>query len=76
MIRNVALEMKLVSLDLNEFQKKHGFKLESLCYSTIQQLDSEGYIFLSKNQISLTSKGILYGDYVGKQLTRGLMEMC
>jgi oxygen-independent coproporphyrinogen-3 oxidase len=76
MIRNVALEMKLVSLDLNEFQKRHGFKLESLCYSTIKQLDLEGFVSLSKNQIELTQKGILYGDYVGKRLTRSLMEMC
>lgn len=72
--RNVALAMKLVSLDLNEFQNKYGFRLESLCSSTIKQLESEGFILLSENQIRLTSKGILYGDYVGKKLTRDLME--
>ncbi|OAD24137.1 oxygen-independent coproporphyrinogen III oxidase [Candidatus Thiomargarita nelsonii] len=75
MIRNVALEMKLVRLDLKEFQRKHGFKLDSLCASTIKQLELEGFISTSEKEIELTSKGILYGDYVGKRLTRCLMEM-
>jgi len=74
MIRNVALEMKLIRLDLNEFQRRHGFKLDSLCASTIEQLKLEGFISLSENEIELTLKGILYGDYVGKRLTRGLVD--
>jgi oxygen-independent coproporphyrinogen-3 oxidase len=74
MIRNVALEMKLVRLDLKEFQRKYGFKLESLCASTVERLELEGFISLSENDIKLTSKGISYGDYVGKSLTRSLKK--
>jgi oxygen-independent coproporphyrinogen-3 oxidase len=41
MIRNMALEMKLVRLDLKKFQRKNGFKLDSLCASTIKQFELE-----------------------------------
>lgn len=74
MIRTVMLGMKLVSLDLTAFQKRFGFKLENLCAPVVKQLESEGFITLSENAITLTHKGILHGDYSGKSLARCLME--
>ncbi|MCP4350812.1 MAG: radical SAM family heme chaperone HemW [Desulfobacterales bacterium] len=75
MVRTVMLEMKLVRLDLNAFQNRYGFKLESLCADTMDQLVSEGYIFLNNGGIEKTRKGLLYGDYAGKQLAGALKEM-
>jgi oxygen-independent coproporphyrinogen-3 oxidase len=75
MIREVLLGMKLLRLDLKEFQRRHGFKLESLCASTLTQLESDSFISLSENEIELTLKGILYGDYVGQILAESLKEV-
>ena len=73
-IRDVVLCMKLSSFDLRWFQQKHGFKLESLCAPTLQELQTDNFITMSENEIRLTEKGMLYGDYAGKSLTRALMN--
>jgi len=75
MIREVLLKMKLLRLDLRDFQKRHGFNLESLCASTLKQLEREGFVSLSEGEIELTSKGILYGDYVGQALVQCLKKL-
>ena len=75
MIRDVLLGMKLLSFDLKEFQRRYGFKLQSLCASTLKDLKAEGFVSVSDTEINLTSKGILYGDYVGKTLSDALKEM-
>jgi oxygen-independent coproporphyrinogen III oxidase len=72
LIREVLLEMKLLRLDMKNFQKRHGFKLETLCASTLKQLERKEFISLFENEIKLTSKGILYGDYVGQTLVECL----
>jgi oxygen-independent coproporphyrinogen-3 oxidase len=75
MIRTVMLELKLVRMDLKEFQGKYGFKLQSLCASTLKQLEADGFISFSDEEIRLTPKGILYGDHVGKSVAKGLMQI-
>lgn len=74
MIRDVVLSMKLVSIDLRWFEHKHGFKLQSLCAATIEQLAADEFVAISDEQLCLTSKGILHGDYTGKSLARSLMN--
>jgi len=74
MVRDVVLGMKLVRLDLNRFQNKYGFRLESLCAPTVESLQSDGFITVSDDEIALTNKGILYGDLAGKKLARCLQE--
>jgi oxygen-independent coproporphyrinogen-3 oxidase len=74
MIRTVMLEMKLVRLDLNAFRTRYGFRLESLCADVLDRLISEGYILLNDDGIEKTQKGLLYGDYTGKQVANALME--
>jgi len=74
-IRTVLLEMKLVRLNLRRFQSTYGFKLQSLCGGAIQQLEAEGFITVSEDELSMTRKGMLYGDYVGKKLAKSLMAM-
>jgi oxygen-independent coproporphyrinogen-3 oxidase len=75
MTREVLLGMKLLNFDLRGFQKRHGFKLESLCASTLNELEKEKFISLSENEVKLTSKGLLYGDYVGQILVDCFKQM-
>jgi oxygen-independent coproporphyrinogen-3 oxidase len=75
MRREVLLGMKLLRLNLRDFHKRHGFNLESLCASTLKQLEGEEFVSLSEHEIELTSKGILYGDYVGQALVECLKEL-
>lgn len=72
MMREVLLGMKLLRLDLRAFQKRHGFKLDSLCASTLKELERQRFISRSENEIELTAKGILYGDHVGMSLVKDL----
>ena len=75
MIRDVVMRMKLVHFDLRDFQNRHGFRLEALCTASLEQLEADDFITVSEDEISLTPKGILHGDYVGKSLAKSLMEM-
>ncbi|MDO9263750.1 MAG: coproporphyrinogen-III oxidase family protein [Desulfosalsimonadaceae bacterium] len=74
MIRSAVLEMKLIHMDLNTFYETYGFNLESLCGPALHQLASDEFILLDNEKISLTRKGILHGDYVGKTLGRYLLD--
>ena len=73
MTRAVVLGMKLVSIDLNHFQQRFGFRLENLCKSAIDELIAEGQVELTENELRLTQLGILHGDYAGKYLSRALL---
>ena len=67
--------MKLLRLDLKGFKKRHGLRLEKLCASTLKELEVEDFVSVSSDAIELTSKGILYGDYVGQTLCEALKAM-
>jgi oxygen-independent coproporphyrinogen-3 oxidase len=75
MVREVVMGMKLISFDLRRFQDRYGFKLEKLCAEPLANLVDKGFITLSDDEIRLTDKGILYGDYSGKSLAKHLMDM-
>nr|VFJ62921.1 MAG: oxygen-independent coproporphyrinogen-3 oxidase [Candidatus Kentron sp. FM]VFJ64275.1 MAG: oxygen-independent coproporphyrinogen-3 oxidase [Candidatus Kentron sp. FM]VFK13986.1 MAG: oxygen-independent coproporphyrinogen-3 oxidase [Candidatus Kentron sp. FM] len=74
MVRGLVLEMKLIRMDLKKFRERYGFTLASLCGPAMKQLESEGFITFSEDELTLTSKGILHGDYVGKSLGKFLVE--
>nr|VFJ91231.1 MAG: oxygen-independent coproporphyrinogen-3 oxidase [Candidatus Kentron sp. H]VFJ92346.1 MAG: oxygen-independent coproporphyrinogen-3 oxidase [Candidatus Kentron sp. H]VFJ98930.1 MAG: oxygen-independent coproporphyrinogen-3 oxidase [Candidatus Kentron sp. H] len=74
MVRDIVLGMKLIRLDLKRFQGRYGFTLSSLCGPTMEQLRSDAFITFSEDEIRLTPKGILHGDYVGKSLGKCLVE--
>ena len=75
MIREVLMGAKLLKLDLKGFRRRHGAKLQNLCASTIKELETEDLIKVSKENLELTKKGILYGDYVSKVLADALQAM-
>ncbi|HBE16875.1 MAG TPA: coproporphyrinogen III oxidase [Cyanobacteria bacterium UBA11149] len=74
MVREVLLGMKLLHLDLDEFKQRYGFNLKKLCASIIADLELDGLISVSENAIDLTSKGMLYGDFVGVSLSDYLRQ--
>lgn len=75
MVRAALLGMKLMKLDLDLYEKAFGFRLEKLCAPVVDELQTSGFITLSDNEINMTRKGMLHGDYVGKQLGRAIQEL-
>lgn len=75
MVRAALLGIKLMKLDLNLFEKAFGYRLEKLCAPIVEELQNAGFVTVSDSEIAMTRKGMLHGDYVGKQLGRGLQEL-
>ncbi|HHB92500.1 MAG TPA: radical SAM family heme chaperone HemW [Thioploca sp.] len=75
MIRDIVLGMKLIRLDLKVFQSRYGFKLSAFCTEIMQQLATDNFITFNNDEIVLTEKGMLHGDFVGKSLSKPLMNM-
>jgi oxygen-independent coproporphyrinogen-3 oxidase len=75
MVREVLLGIKTLRFDLIAFQQRHGFKLQSLCRETLSALERDGFVTVSTQEIELTAKGILYGDYVGETLAASLKKL-
>lgn len=74
MVRDLLLGMKLYRYNRKDFVKRHGFDFCDVLSGTIDELISENYILLEGGDITLTPKGILYGDYVGKRLAQALKQ--
>jgi len=74
MIKDILLGMKLYPFNRQLFKEKHGFDFCDVIPETLRQLGAEGYIHLEGHTLTLTSKGILYGDYVGKKLAQALKQ--
>ncbi|MFK5971199.1 MAG: radical SAM family heme chaperone HemW [Candidatus Marithrix sp.] len=75
MIRDIVLGMKLIRLDLKVFQSRYGFKLSAFCSEIMQQLAADDFITFNDDEVVLTEKGMLHGDFVGKSLSKPLMDM-
>ncbi len=75
MVRTALLGMKLMKLDLNHYATTFGYRLEKLCAPVINELLENDFITLTSDELMMTRKGILHGDYVGKQLGRALQEL-
>lgn len=68
MIRDVVLGIKLVRLNHQEFASKHGVELLHVCEAALSRLQSEDFLVVDDQNIALTDKGVIYGDYVGRVL--------
>lgn len=68
MIRDVVLGIKLLHLSHRRFRERHGLDLLHLCKSTLQTLESEGFVTVDDEHISLTDLGLIYADSVGRTL--------
>jgi oxygen-independent coproporphyrinogen III oxidase len=72
MTRDLLLGMKLVRLDRRAFKARHGVDIVSFCRATVDRLAAEGLVTVDDEALSLSDKGILYGDYVGRTLASSL----
>jgi oxygen-independent coproporphyrinogen III oxidase len=75
MTRDVALGMKLIRFDRKEFQRRYGFDVVALCGPAVQTLAQEGLVTVENDTLSLTAKGLRWGDYVGHCLAAALESM-
>ncbi len=75
MVRELLLGMKLMTYDMALFEQKFGFQVERLCASALDELVTDGFICVENQIISLTEKGMLYGDYSGKRLAQDLLKV-
>lgn len=74
MVREVLLGIKLLRVDLERFKKRYGLNLKTLCASVLTDLELDGFISVSDKFVELTSKGILYGDFVGVTISDHLRK--
>jgi len=75
MTRDVILGMKLIRLDRGAFRKRHGLDLARLCAPALQRLQEDEFVTVDDESISLSTKGVLYGDYVGRVLATALESL-
>ena len=75
LVREVMLGMKMMRLDLKRLQKRHGFNLLRLCGPTVERLVDRDLVTVSDEAITLTERGTLYGDSVGRALGAALEEL-
>jgi oxygen-independent coproporphyrinogen-3 oxidase len=74
MVRDILLGLKLQRYDRQEFTKRHGFDFCTILSSTVDELQTGEYILIDGDFLTLTPKGILYGDYVGKKIAQALKQ--
>lgn len=72
MTRDVVLGMKLVRFDRRQFRERHGIDVVRLCQTSFERLESDGFITVTDDAITLSDKGVVYGDYVGRSLATEL----
>jgi len=75
MVRAALLGMKLMKLDLDNYANTFGFRLEKLCEPTVNEMLENGIITINGSELAMTRKGMLHGDFVGKQLGKALQEL-
>lgn len=71
-LRDIVLNFKFEYFDLNEFELKHGINIKILLPELFELLSVNDFIKIDNNRVYLTSKGILYCDFVGKKLASEL----
>lgn len=66
---------RLSSYRKSEFITKFGFDYFQLIPDTIKELVDKGYITDNKEELVLTSQGVLFGDFVGKVLASTVKDV-
>ncbi len=74
MIKDLLLGMKLHTMSRKTFQEKHGIDFCRIIQGTVDELSDGNYIRVDDEFVTLATKGILYGDYVGKRLAAALKK--
>ena len=66
--------VRLASYSKKEFVRKFGFDYFHLIPETLEELRKEKYILEDSDELRLTRKGVLFGDFVGKVLASSIKE--
>ena len=74
-VRDAVMGIKLVHLDHVRFRDKHGIDLLKVCDSDLSELETEGFITVDAQNVSLTDHGVLFGDYVARVLEGSLKKL-
>ncbi len=72
--RDIVLGMKTSSLDCRWIKAKHGVNLLSKNNNMLQKLIEHEFVVVLDKTIKMTRKGVFYGDFVGKSLSRYLLD--
>jgi oxygen-independent coproporphyrinogen III oxidase len=72
MLRDLVMGLKTTTIDLDEYRRKHGMRLERMLAEDLGHLSSKGLIQIERDSLRLTDEGVLYGDYCGRYLGAGL----
>lgn len=75
MTRDVALGMKLIRFDRKDFKRRYGLDVVALCRPTIDALVADGFLTVLPESLTLTEKGILWGDYVGHRIAAAMESL-
>lgn len=75
MMRDLVMGLKTTVIDLDEYRRRHGLRLEFVLAEDIAHLQRAGLITVENGRIQLTDEGVLYGDYSGRFLGAGLRRM-
>lgn len=75
MIRDAVMGIKLIDLNHVRYRKKHGIDLRAVCANELAELEEDGFITVGDQNISLTEQGVLYGDYVARNLEGALKKL-
>lgn len=73
----IVRELLLCAIRLNsyttkEFEQKFGFNYLNFVPDTIEMLSNHGYLHVENDDVVLTKKGILYGDFISKVIAEGV----
>ncbi len=75
MLRDLVMGLKTTTIDLGEYRRRHGVRLELVLAQDLAHLTREGLIDLDDDRLLLTDEGVLYGDYCGRYLGAGLRRI-
>ena len=55
-------------VNLEELNHKYGHPIVSLFANELNEWESQGWITISQGQLTLTSSGLLFADYIASEL--------
>lgn len=70
--RDVVLGMKLMHIDRSALKERYGFDVVGLCRSTVDELVAGDFVTVTDERVSMTRKGVLWGDYTGRTLAAAI----
>lgn len=74
-VQDILLGFKFCQFDRISFYNKHGFDIYGLLKEDVERLIQNGFVLVDETSVILTSKGLLYGDFVGKYIAGAFKKL-